>query len=212
MPGRTRSVPATFCYNERMKILVGTTNHGKFSEIAGALSAASFSAISPESLNIFEEPAEDHDTLHDNALHKARFYFQRSDLPTLADDSGLFVEALKDELGVKTRRWGAGKDVSDREWVDFFLGRMRDEKNKNAHFHSVIAYIDSEGDQRFFEGICRGTITEELESDFPKGLPLLACFKPEGFDKVFALLSVEEKASINHRSLAMQQFIRHITL
>lgn len=194
-----------------MKILVGTTNHGKFREIADALAPLSHAALSPDDLNILKEPSEDHETLHDNALHKARFYYDRSDLPTLADDSGLFVEALRDELGVKTRRWGAGRDATDREWVDFFLNRMRSEGNKNAHFHSVIAFVDSNGHHRFFEGICRGRITEELESDFPKGLPLLACFKPEGFDKVFALLTPEEKAVINHRSLAMQQFIRHLS-
>lgn len=194
-----------------MKILVGTTNAGKFREIADALSAVSAFPISPDSLNIFEEPAEDHDSLHENALHKARFYNDRANLPTLADDSGIFVEALKNELGVKTRRWGAGKDVSDRAWVDFFLERMRDEADKRAHFHSVIAYLDREGEHHFFEGVCRGTITEELEADFPKGLPLLACFKPEGFDKVFSLLTPEEKASINHRALAMRQFIRHLS-
>lgn len=189
-----------------MKILIGTKNRGKIIEIAEALSGLSVECIDPKSIGIEEDPEETGSTFSENALQKARFYHERSGLPTLADDSGIIVEALEKELGIHTRRWGAGPKASDEEWITYFLERMQNEKNKRARFVCLLAYIDEAGKEHLFEGTCDGVITETLEADYLPGLPISACFKPYGFNCVYSAMKVEQKNSTSHRGRAVQAF------
>ena len=193
-----------------MHLLLGTRNKGKFLEISEALRDLPISLFSPEEKQILGDPEEEGATYEANAELKARFYAEQSGLPAIADDSGLVVEALAGELGVHTRRWGAGKDATDQEWIDHFLKRMKQEENRNAHFVSTIAFMDHENNIHLFQGICKGTISHELEGDYLPGLPLLSCFKPNGFDRTFALLKREEKNSVNHRHHAVMKFKTHL--
>lgn len=193
-----------------MNLLLGTTNAGKIIELGESLAGLGVEIVSPADLGITDSPHETGDSFAANAEQKARFYDERSGLPTLADDSGILVEALHKELGIHTRRWGAGPDATDREWINFFLKRMRTEENKRARFVCVLCFIDSEGTEHSFEGTCDGTITNDLEADFLLGLPISACFRPDGFDRVYAALSVEEKNRISHRGRAMQKFREYL--
>jgi XTP/dITP diphosphohydrolase len=194
-----------------MKLLIGTGNKGKIQEMRDALADLSIEIATPDQLDIADVPAETGATFAENAEQKARFYFERSHLPTIADDSGIQVDALKNELGIHTRRWGKGPDATDYEWIDFFLERMQNEKNRRARFVCALAYVDATGNLHTFEGTCDGTITDELESDFLPGLPISACFKPDGYDKVFSALTVGEKNKISHRGRALQAFISFIS-
>lgn len=189
-----------------MHLLLGTNNAGKVTEISEVLSGLPIALVTPRDLGIDDQPAETGTTFAENALQKARFYFERAGLPTVADDSGIIVEALKNELGLHTRRWGAGPDASDQEWITYFLQRMKKEKNKRAHFVCVLAYIDRHGAEHLFEGRCDGVITESLEADYLPGLPISACFRPDGYDRVFSALSIEQKNSTSHRGKATQAF------
>lgn len=189
------------------KLLLGTGNPGKITEIGEALSGISLNLLTPIACGITETPQEAGETFHANAGQKARFYFERAGrIPTLADDSGIIVEALKNELGIHTRRWGAGSAASDAHWIQFFLERMRTETNRTARFVCVLCYIDESGEEYFFEGSCDGTITNELEADYLPGLPISACFKPNGYDRVYSALTIEEKNAISHRGRALQAF------
>ncbi len=193
-----------------MKLLLGTSNKGKVQEISEALASLNLEIVTPLDLGITELPHEHGSTYAENAEQKARFYFEKSGLPTLADDSGVVVDALKNELGIHTRRWGAGPDASDYQWVEFFLERMRDEKNRAAQFLCSLAYIDASGSLHMFEGSCDGTITPELEADYLPGLPISACFKPNGYSKVFSALSVDEKNAVSHRGKALSEFVQYL--
>ncbi|MDB4979111.1 MAG: deoxyribonucleotide triphosphate pyrophosphatase [Candidatus Peribacteria bacterium] len=167
--------------------------------------------LSPVDLGITNFPEEHGDTFEANALEKARFYFEQTAFrqaqcdSILADDSGIIVEALQNELGIHTRRWGAGKNATDREWIEYFLERMQKEENKRARFVCVLAFIDPLGEEHLFQGTCDGIITSTLEADYLPGLPISACFKPNGLDKVYSALGIEEKNSISHRGRAMQK-------
>lgn len=188
-------------------LLIGTNNAGKVIEIGEALGGLVSEIVTPQAVGITESPEETGSTFAENARQKARFYFERSDgLPTLADDSGILVEALADELGIHTRRWGKGKDASDAEWIEHFLQRMAAEPNKRARFICVLHYIDAEEQDHVFEGACDGVITDTLEADYLPGLPISACFKPDGLDKVYSALSVEEKNRVSHRGRALRGF------
>ena len=194
------------------RILIGTNNQGKFIEISEVLGNLDFDLLMPKDVEISADPEETGETFEENAKQKARFYHRESALPTIADDSGIIIEALQDELGIHTRRWGAGPAPSDEEWIEHFLKRMKDEPNKRAHFVCSLAYMDMEGNLNAFEGLCNGVITEELEADYLPGLPISACFKPDGHDAVFSALSIEQKNSSSHRGLAthaLRKFLKN---
>ncbi len=186
-----------------MRLLVGSTNKGKILEIAEALRDLPIELTDPLTHGITDSPAEEGSTFAENALLKARYYQRASGLPTIADDSGIEIEALKGELGLHTRRWGAGPDASDEEWIAHFLKRMERESNRRARFLCTIAYVDDAGTEYLFKGVCDGEITRELEADYLAGLPLAACFRPEGFDRVYSALSVEQKNRTSHRGRAV---------
>ncbi len=193
-----------------MRLLLATTNRGKIIEIGESLADLPVTLTTPEELRITEIPHETGETFEENARQKARFYFERSKLPTLADDSGILVEALANELGIHTRRWGAGPDASDMHWISFFLDRMRGERNKRAHFVCVLCYIDAAGVEHLFQGRCDGVITKELEASYLPGLPISACFRPDGYDCVFSALSIEQKNSTSHRGRASHAFAQYL--
>lgn len=193
-------------YSFLMRLLIGTNNAGKIIEIGEALADLAVDIVTPKTLDIKAAPPETGATFEENAILKAKFFHDRSGLPTVADDSGIIVEAIEDELGLHTRRWGAGPDASDQEWIEYFLDRMRHEENKRARFVCVLAYVDQGGEVRTFEGDCSGVITDTLEAEYLEGLPISACFRPDGFDRVFSALSIEQKNSTSHRGRAAQKF------
>lgn len=186
-----------------MHLLIGTRNRGKVLEIREMFSSLPLVLRTPDELEIDGDPEETGTTYKENALIKARFYHEASGLPTIADDSGVTVEALQGELGVQTRRWGLGPSASDEAWIAHFLERMTHEGNRRAAFYCCIAYIDPEGNEHTFEGSCPGTITAELEAPYPPGLPFAACFRPDGRDKVYSALTLEQKNDISHRGQAL---------
>ncbi|OGJ68196.1 hypothetical protein A3J34_00565 [Candidatus Peribacteria bacterium RIFCSPLOWO2_02_FULL_51_10] len=193
-----------------MQLLIGTNNDGKVIEIRQVLNGLPVSIVLPADLKIQTAPVESGDTFEENALLKARYFFQKSKLPTLADDSGIIVEALADELGIHTRRWGAGPQASDEEWIEHFLERMKKEKNKRARFVCALAYIDAAGITYTFEGVCEGIITPRLEADYLPGLPISACFRPDGFDRVYSTMTIEQKNSTSHRGRAVHKLADHL--
>lgn len=193
-----------------MDLLIGTNNPGKVVEISEVLKGLPLTVLTPSHLEISEMPSETGETFEANAREKARFYFERTQLPTVADDSGIIVEALKDELGIHTRRWGAGPEATDAEWIAHFLERMKEEENRRAAFVCVLAYVDPLGAAYTFEGRCDGIITHTLEADYLPGLPISACFKPEGHSHVFSALSIEQKNSTSHRGRASAKLAAHL--
>jgi len=186
-----------------MRLFVASQNKGKLMEIGEVLRGLPLALVHPGTLGIADAPDEDGSTFAENALLKARWGVTVSRLPSIGDDSGIEVAALPGELGVKTRRWGAGPLASDEEWIAHFLSRMKNEENRDARFVCTIGYVDADGAEHTFEGVCRGTITRELEADYLPGLPFSACFRPEGCDRVFSALTIEQKNRTSHRGRAL---------
>lgn len=190
-----------------MKLLIGTNNAGKVTEITECLDAIPIKLITPEDLKLSLEPSpETGSNFAENAIQKARYYYVHSGLPTIADDSGIEIDALQGELGVHTRRWGAGPEASDEEWIEYFLDRMKKEENKKARFVCHLTHFDSYGKMYMFDGVCDGVITNSLEADYLPGLPISACFRPDGYDLVYSAMSIEQKNSTSHRGRALQKF------
>lgn len=189
-----------------MQLLLGTHNAGKRTEMRQALSDCGCVFIEPEEVGIVDAPEETGTTFAENAVAKSRFFFEHSRLPSVSDDSGIVVEALANELGIHTRRWGAGAHATDAEWIEHFLRRMEQEENRRARFVCAIAFTDGAGGTHLFEGACDGVITPTLEAGYLSGLPISACFRPDGFTQVYSALSIELKNSTSHRGKALRGF------
>lgn len=197
------------------ELLIATGNPGKFMEIYEILKDLPLKFLSLSDVSLSSDVDETGETHAENALLKARHFYRKIKMPTLAEDSGIIVDVLSGELGLHTRRWGPGHSASDEEWIEAFLARMKDvpEDERQAHFVCHAALILGKGEEHLFEGQCQGMITSDLEAPIKEGLPLSSCFKPHGFDKVYAALKPEEKAEISHRGLAIshvRDFLTHV--
>jgi XTP/dITP diphosphohydrolase len=189
------------------KLLIATKNPGKFQEILNVFEGLPIEFIFLGDLDVDDQGfAEDGETFLENAYKKAEFFGQKTGMVTLGEDSGILVNALVDELGVKTRRWGAGEEASDEEWIEYFMKRMKEEEDREAKFvcGACLWDKDRELDERF-EGETKGEITEKLMAPILRGLPLSSCFKPEGMEDVYAALGAEYKNKISHRGKAISQ-------
>lgn len=186
-------------------ILIATHNFGKYKELMEVLEELPFKFASLNDEKIEEDVEENGDTYEANAIIKAEFFGRLTGLPTIADDSGIHVDALEGELGVKTRRWGAGGQATDKEWLNFFLSRMQQEENRQTKFVSVVAFYRPNEETLTFRGECKGEIMPKPQTDLEPGIPLSAVFLPEGKNKVFSALSKNEKNEISHRGKAIKQ-------
>jgi len=196
-----------------MKILIATRNPGKFKEISVMLSSTEAEFFSPADLGIQEDFDETGGkTYQENALGKARFYGKRAEgMIVVADDSGLVVEALNGELGVKTRRWGAGEEASDQEWLEFFMKRMEQEEERSAAFICAAAVRLPDGTESVFTKETKGEITHELMAPIKPGIPLSSVFLAQGYDKVYASMTDEEKNELSHRGRAFAEILNYLT-
>ena len=187
------------------KLVIATSNPGKFREIMEVMHDVPFEVVSSKDLNLNNDVVEDGDTYELNARKKVEHYFGQTGFLTLAEDSGIVVDALAGELGVKTRRWGAGENATDEEWIDYFLDVMKDvpDEKRTARFICCAALMDRDGKIQIFNGVTEGILTHELQAPIYRGLPISSCFKPQGFDKVYAALSIDEKNRVSHRGKAM---------
>lgn len=191
-------------------LLIATKNPGKFSEISEILGDLPIKLLSLKDLNLKDEVEEHGATHKENAVLKAQYFFEKTGLPTLGEDSGIHVDAFPNELGVQTRRWGGLGEATDEEWIKYFLEQMAkvSEEKRGAKFVCFAALIldkKTVKNPAIFSGETRGIITKTLEAPLISGIPISSCFKPEGFNKVYAALSIEEKNSVSHRGKAIHQ-------
>jgi len=185
-----------------MKLHIATGNEGKLSEIKSFLNLSTIEWVKCDYVDLSEETGN---TFQENALQKALNAFSQTGVPTLAEDSGIEVDALQGELGVKTRRWGAGESATDEEWMKYFLERMKGEKVRTARFFTSACLVLSLEEIYICGGACEGEILQESSVSLVKGIPLSSYFIPNGYAKTFSELSVSEKNKISHRGNAMSK-------
>jgi XTP/dITP diphosphohydrolase len=197
------------------ELLLATKNSGKFEEIKEALKWLPFKFVFLRDLvssnvsacgGVLDDSdfVEDGHTFFENAEKKARYYGEKTGLVTLGEDSGILVDALAGELGVQTRRWGAGEKASDKKWVEYFLEKMKDvPASKRGAKFLCCACVFVRGKVHLFMGETCGRITEKLMAPIKEGVPLSSCFIPDGLTKVYSALGPEEKNRVSHRGKAM---------
>jgi len=186
-----------------MKICFATNNKNKLQEVNAALEGHAVVVQSLEEIGCQNELPETGDTLEENAVQKAQYVLEHHHIDCFADDTGLEVEALGGVPGVYSGRY-AGEPRSDERNMDLLLERLSGEKNRQARFRTVIALL-FKGKQHLFEGIAEGRIVEERSGRGGFGYDPI--FVPDGYQKTFAQLSMEEKNAISHRGIAVRKLV-----
>jgi XTP/dITP diphosphohydrolase len=188
-----------------MKLLVATGNRHKFSEISALLKSARLVLMSLGELGEVPLVVEDGDTFEANAIKKAVVLAGASGLWTLADDSGLEVDALGGEPGVRSARY-AGEPSNDAANNRKLLAQLETAGNRGARFRCVIALSDPSGVARTVAGSCEGVIL--LRACGQGGFGYDPLFVPEGFTRSFAELEPAVKNRISHRARALDKALR----
>ncbi len=183
------------------KLLLATTNRGKVREYRRLLVGLPFELVTPDELGVEIAVEENFPSYEENARVKATAYAGASKLITLADDSGVEVDALGGEPGIRSAR-AAGEEASDRDRIGHLLSRLKDVpwEKRTARFKCVIAIANPEGRVELCEGECRGIIAFEPRGD--KGFGYDPVFYLPEFEKTMAELSLEIKNQVSHRGRA----------
>jgi XTP/dITP diphosphohydrolase len=184
-----------------MKILLATKNQNKLLEmrhILGELPQIEWLSFSEYP---FAEVTEDGMTFRENASKKARTVCAASGLATLAEDSGLEVEALGGRPGVRSARF-AGEPADDHQNLEKLLELMKREPNRRARFHCVAVLALPQGREFFSEGTLEGRLASEPRGK--TGFGYDPVFIPNGFSKTLAELGPRIKDRLSHRRRALE--------
>jgi len=184
-----------------MKLLIATRNRKKMAEIAEILSAPGLELLDPEAVGNLPEVEEDGDTFEANAIKKAVTLARASGMLTLADDSGLEVDALGGAPGVYSARY-AGEPSNDAANNAKLLAALEHVDDRSARFRCVIALATPDGQSKTVDGRCEGHMARDAQGSNGFGYDPL--FIPDGFVQHFAELDSEVKHRISHRGAALR--------
>jgi XTP/dITP diphosphohydrolase len=190
-------------------LLIATGNRGKVREIRSLLGDLELVLLSLRDLAPVEPCPEDGDTYEENAVRKALYYSRLVPDPTVADDSGLEVEALGGEPGILSARF-AGAGAGSEEKCRQLLARMETvpERDRAARFQCVVALARNGKLLQVFRGTCAGVITTRMRGDRGFGFDPVFFFPPAG--RTFAELDPEEKNRVSHRGGAILSLIDYL--
>lgn len=186
------------------KLVFATHNLHKLEEIRNILK--NHEVLGLPDIGCHEDIVEDADNLQGNAKIKADYVTNNFHLDCFADDTGLEVEALGGAPGVYSARY-AGEGCSYHDNVVKLLKALDGVENRKARFRTVIA-LNINGEQYFFEGIVNGKILTEEHGEGGFGYDPI--FQPDGFDKSFSEMGMDEKNKISHRGRATAKLVEFL--
>ena len=186
-------------------IIFATNNENKVEEVRSILNQK-FQILSLKEAGIEIDIPEPHDSLEENAREKATVIHNLTQKDCFAEDTGLEVESLNGEPGVKSARY-AGENRSFENNIDKLLTKLAKEENRLAQFRTIICLICN-GREKIFEGICKGIIIAERRGI--SGFGYDPVFIPEGSTKTFAEMSMFEKNIFSHRKKAMEKLTAYL--
>jgi XTP/dITP diphosphohydrolase len=184
------------------KLLIATNNKGKVEELQDLLKDSGIEFVTPAQINLKLDVVEDGLTYQKNAEKKALAFAQASGLISLADDSGLEVDALDGAPGLYSARYSPKPGANDKDRRDFLLQNLADKPRPwTAHFHATIAIATPAGEIEFAEGNCCGEIIPEERGT--GGFGYDPVFLMEGLGRTMAELEMDEKNRLSHRARAV---------
>jgi len=186
------------------KIIFASFNKNKVKEVQKMLNMEDITLLSLSDFRSQDIPEaiENGDSFKENALIKARHYYNILNLPVISDDSGLVVPVLDNAPGIYSARY-AGPDATDEKNNELLLEKLKSFtlNKRKAYFVAVVAYKDA-ATEKTFTGRCDGTITHQARGDFGFGYDPL--FFVPSLNKTYAQLSIQEKSKISHRGMAIK--------
>lgn len=201
------------------ELVFATNNNNKVEEIQAAV-GDQIKIITLREAGITIDIPEPHDTLEENAREKSSTIFRLTGKNCFGEDTGLEVEALNGEPGVKSARYAATESSSSQmspegdsardaaqtkeKNIDKLLQNLTGKANRRARFRTIISLM-LDGKEHLFEGICSGTITNERRGT--NGFGYDPVFIPDGSDRTFAEMTMAEKGQYSHRKRATDQLI-----
>ena len=189
-------------YLELMKLIFATNNDNKVAEIRSVI-GNKFEVLTLKDAGIDIDIPEPYDTLEENASEKSATIYNMTHTTCFSEDTGLEVESLNGEPGVKSARY-AGDGRSFDENIDKLLHKLADNSDRKARFRTVISLV-IDGLETQFEGIAQGKIIENRKGT--KGFGYDPVFVPDGDTRTFAEMDIEEKNKYSHRKKATEKLI-----
>jgi XTP/dITP diphosphohydrolase len=185
-----------------MRLIFATNNMYKVEEIRSVVTTE-FEIVTLLEAGIDIDIPEPHSTLEKNASEKSRTIYRLTGTNCFSEDTGLEVEALDGEPGVKSARY-AGDDKSFDNNIEKLLSNLGNNQNRKARFRTVLSLMIN-GKEFLFEGICKGNIIKERRGT--NGFGYDPIFVPDGSDKTFAEMSLDEKNVYSHRKKATDKLV-----
>jgi XTP/dITP diphosphohydrolase len=192
-----------------VKVLLATRNAGKLAELRRMLADGPVQVLGLADVPDFPEAPETGATFAENALAKARDAAAATGLPSVADDSGIAVDALNGMPGVLSARW-CGRHGDDLANLELLLGQLADvpDERRGAAFVCAAALVVPGGPETVVHGEWRGRIVRAPRGS--NGFGYDPIFVPEGEERTSAELSSEEKDAVSHRGRAMRALLPHL--
>lgn len=189
-----------------MKLVFATHNPNKFREIESML-PDHIELLSLQDIDCNVDIPETGDTIDENAILKAEYVKNHYGYDCFADDTGLEVNALAGAPGVYSARY-AGDEKNNEANMAKVLNQLEDKNDRSARFKTVIA-LNLKGHENLFTGICEGTILKEKTGN--NGFGYDPIFLPNGFEKSFAEMNLNEKSGISHRGIAFKSLMEYLS-
>jgi XTP/dITP diphosphohydrolase len=182
-------------------LVLATHNKQKAEELSALLSGTQIEVLTLDSFPPINAVVEDQPTLEGNALKKAREVFRQTNLPCLADDTGLEVFALDGAPGVYSARY-AGAAATYDDNCKKLLVALRGIREREARFRCVLAFVAPGFGEKIVEGTCFGSITESPRGT--NGFGYDPIFLPSGYMQTLAEMSLDQKNTLSHRARALR--------
>lgn len=186
-------------------LIFATNNRHKVDEVRSIL-GEQFQLITLEEAGIFIDIPEPHATLEENAREKSSTIYQLKGMDCFSEDTGLEVDALRGEPGVKSARY-AGENCSFDDNIEKLLKAMEGQPHRRAQFRTVFSLIE-QGREIQFQGICEGIIAPHRLGK--SGFGYDPVFIPNGSSKSFGEMSTQEKNIFSHRRKAMNKLLDYL--
>ena len=195
----------------RFTLLIATNNAHKAAEFRRLLAGADADLVTPAEAGVALDVPETGATFAENARIKARAFRSASGLPSLADDSGIAVDALGGRPGVHSARYG-GDALDDAGRVRLLLSEMDGvpEEERACRFHVVLAFASPDGSEETAEGVCEGRLA--LQPSGANGFGYDPVFFLPEFGRTMAELAPEEKDAVSHRGRAARRMLPLLSL
>jgi XTP/dITP diphosphohydrolase len=190
------------------RILIATTSAGKLREFASLFANLPWTPVRPADVGVLLDVEETGTTFVENARLKAWANFHASGIPTVAEDSGLQIDALNGEPGVYSARWHGLPDGPVKN--AYVLERLQGvpKSRRGCRYRCAIVFVDRDAREHIFEGVCAGRIADAPAGEGGFGYDPIVLIPGRG--RTMAELSEEQKNEISHRGRAARKLIRHL--